>query len=215
MIAHGVGMYNAVLFARENQRLVRSIVGVRPSLPWDFENDLVKEPRFVRFAVLLSKSAPRTFEFVSKAGYKFYLRYGARKFIERYFVSADGDKLALQSNTGIISAIEDGAAHVVKHGPSGIAKDLVASKQSWRQMIGALSCPITLIIGKDDPTSRLQRAEQLAADNLNMKIVTVEGAAHLVLYTHASKVMASILETMSTQAFRQEKQTLPIAYHQM
>ena len=196
VVAHGVGMFRAVMFARENQHLVRSIVGVRPALPWEFENDLVNEPRFVRFAVLLSKSAPRSFEFVTRAGYRFYLRYGAEKFVERYFISAECDKRALKTTADIKSVIEESGAHVMKNGPSGLAKELVASKQSWRHGFDVLSCPITLVIGEDDPTSRLQRAQQLAIDNPNTTIKTVEGAGHLVFYSHAHEVIASILETI-------------------
>ena len=196
IVAHGVGMHRAVMFAQKNPKLIKSIVGVRASVPWDFKSDFVREPRFIRFVVLLSKSAPKSFEFVTKAGYKYFLRYGAEEFLKRYFVTAEADKVALQSNDEIMAAIDEGGKHAFKNGPSGLARDLVASKQSWRVAFEALSCPITLLIGEDDPTTRFQRSMQLAKANPRVKIHTIKDAGHLALFSHPDLVIEPILEAI-------------------
>ena len=184
VVSRGVGFFRAVMMAYQNTGLIRSILGVRPALPWDADTDISSAPPYTRLVVRMSKNAPKSFEFIAKAGYRYFLRYGAKNFIQKYYLSADSDMSLIERRSDILKSMEAGAEHALKHGVSGTGKDLVASKIDWQPAATALRVPVKLIVGEDDPTTRRHRAKTLALSNANVSLEIIPATGHLVFFSH-------------------------------
>ena len=183
-LARGVGFFRATMLAQQAASVIRSIIGVRPALPWGDERNIANAPPYTRLVVRMSKNAPKSFEFIAKAGYRYFLRFGAKNFIEKYYLSASSDKEMIERRPDILGAMEAGAEFALKDGVNGTGKDLVATKADWQPAALSLNIPVHLVIGEDDPTSRLTRAQELKAANKNVEISIAPGTGHLGFYSH-------------------------------
>ena len=91
------------------------------------------------------------------------------------------------------------ALHTERHGPDHwldvmleLCDRAAARPKADLEAIGAIACPVLLVLGSDDDPRRLRQAEVMRDAHGRTEVVVIEGGRHAVHKDHRAEVVAAI-----------------------
>ncbi|MEY2464089.1 MAG: hypothetical protein QOH64_2227 [Acidimicrobiaceae bacterium] len=111
----------------------------------------------------------------------------------------DASLAELTSVDGAHERLALSLAAAVEHGLSGVEGDLRAMATPWRFDLASISVPVVLWYGTKDPIYPPDVGRALAARIPSARLEIVDGATHLVVYTHWMKLLDCVAQQLDLE----------------
>jgi pimeloyl-ACP methyl ester carboxylesterase len=174
--------------------LVRGIVGTACQLPIRTPSQYARMDKWQRFILANARYAPKVLPFLVQAGFSLARRLGKEAFFRQVNGGSPADMAAF-SRPEIRAAVLEGsevclAAKWSAH--AAFTAECIGSEKDWSAVVRAVTVPVLLLQGDQDPQAPVQTMRELAEDYPHVRMRFLPGNGQLLLFSEWPTVLDEV-----------------------
>lgn len=176
--------------------LVSGILGCAAQLPLRQAAQYDRMDKWQRFILANARYAPKVLPFLVQAGYSLARRLGKEKFFTLVNGGSAADMKAF-ARPDIREAVLLGTeislgARISAH--QAFARECLSSEKDWSHLVQAVSVPVVLLQGDQDPQSPVQTVRELMADFPHLQVSFLPDTGQLLFFVEWRQALDRIEE---------------------
>jgi pimeloyl-ACP methyl ester carboxylesterase/DNA-binding CsgD family transcriptional regulator len=190
----GADLRFAMNLANTRPDLVRGIVGAACQLPIRTPAQYERMDKWQRFILANARYAPKVLPFLVQAGFSLARRLGKEAFFRQVNGGSPADMAAF-SRPEIRAAMLEGsevclAAKWSAH--AAFTAECIGSERDWSAVVRAVTVPVLLLQGDQDPQAPVQTMRELAEDYPHIRMRFLPGNGQLLLFSEWPTVLDEV-----------------------
>jgi pimeloyl-ACP methyl ester carboxylesterase/DNA-binding CsgD family transcriptional regulator len=190
----GADLRFAMNLANTRPDLVRGIVGAACQLPIRTPAQYERMDKWQRFILANARYAPKVLPFLVQAGFSLARRLGKEAFFRQVNGGSPADMAAF-SRPEIRAAMLEGsevclAAKWSAH--AAFTAECIGSEKDWSAVVRAVTVPVLLLQGDQDPQAPVQTMRELAEDYPHIRMRFLPGNGQLLLFSEWPTVLDEV-----------------------
>ncbi|MCX7286617.1 MAG: LuxR C-terminal-related transcriptional regulator [Rhodobacterales bacterium] len=174
--------------------LVRGIVGAACQLPIRTPGQYDRMDKWQRFILANARHAPKVLPFLVQAGFSLARRLGKEAFFRQVNGGSPAD-MATFSRPDVRVAVLEGSDVCMApkwSAHAAFSAECIGSEKDWSAVVRAVTVPIVLLQGDQDPQSPVQTIRELAGDYPHLDVRFLPGNGQLLLFNEWPVVLETV-----------------------
>ena len=194
VIAMGADLRFALNLSLKKPGLVTGILGCAAQLPLRTAMQYDRMDKWQRFILANARYAPKVLPFLVQAGFSLARRLGKEKF----FAQVNGGSAADMEAFGIPEireAVLAGSevslgAKILAH--EAFTRECIGSEKDWSDLVHAVTVPVQLLQGDQDPQTPVQTINELMLDYPHLDVSFVPNTGQLLFFAQWPMVLDAL-----------------------
>ena len=171
--------------------LVTGILGCAAQLPLRHAAQYDRMDKWQRFILANARYAPKVLPFLVQAGYSLARRLGTEKFFTLVNGGSPADMAAF-ARPEVREAVLVGSeislgAKISAH--QAFTREALSSERDWSALVKAVTVPVMLLQGDQDPQTPVQTVRELMGDFPHLDVHFLQGTGQLLFFAEWSLVL--------------------------
>jgi pimeloyl-ACP methyl ester carboxylesterase len=194
VVPMGADLRFALNLANRRPDLVRGVVGAACQLPIRTPGQYDRMDKWQRFILANARYAPKVLPFLVQAGFSLARRLGKEAFFRQVNGGSAADMTAF-ARPEIREAVLEGsevcmAAKWSAH--AAFTAECIGSEKDWSAVVRAVTVPVLLLQGDQDPQAPVLTMQELAADYPHLRMRFLPGNGQLLLFSEWPTVLDEV-----------------------
>jgi pimeloyl-ACP methyl ester carboxylesterase/DNA-binding CsgD family transcriptional regulator len=197
----GADLRFAMNLANTRPDLVCGIVGAACQLPIRTPVQYERMDKWQRFILANARHAPKVLPFLVQAGFSLARRLGKEAFFRQVNGGSPADMAAF-ARPEIRAAVVEGSEVCLSakwSAHAAFTAECIGSEKDWSAVVRAVTVPVVLLQGDEDPQSPVQTIRELAQDYPHLTVRFLPGNGQLLMFTEWPEVLDAV-EAMRPRA---------------
>ena len=190
----GADLRFAMNLANTRPDLVRGIVGAACQLPIRTPGQYERMDKWQRFILANARYAPKVLPFLVQAGFSLARRLGKDAFFRQVNGGSPADMAAF-ARPDVRAAVLEGSDVCMAQKWSAHAAftaECIGSEKDWSAVVRAVTVPVVLLQGDQDPQSPVETIRELAVDFPHLQVRFLPGNGQLLLFNDWPEVLETV-----------------------
>lgn len=180
----GADLRFACALSLERPGLVSGVLGCAAQLPLRHATQYERMDKWQRFILANARYAPKVMPFLVQAGYSLARRLGKEKFFQLVNGGSAADMKAF-AQPQIREAVLQGSeislgAKVSAH--QAFTRECLSSEKDWSHLVKAVTVPVVLLQGDQDPQTPVQTMRELMVDFPHLDVTFLPDTGQLLFF---------------------------------
>lgn len=174
--------------------LVRGIVGAACQLPLRSAAQYERMDKWQRFILANARYAPKVLPFLVQAGFSLARRLGKEAFFAQVNGGSPADMECFARPEVRAAMLEGSDVCLAKKWSAHAAftAECIGSEKDWSAVVRAVSVPVVLLQGDQDPQSPVQTIRELAVDYPHLEVRFLPGTGQLLFMAEWPQVLDAV-----------------------
>ena len=190
----GADLRFALTLANTRPDLVRGIVGAACQLPIRTPAQYERMDKWQRFILANARYAPKVLPFLVQAGFALARRLGKEAFFRQVNGGSAADMATFAKPEVKAAMLEGSDVCLAKKWSAHAAftAECIGSEKDWSAAVRAVSVPVLLLQGDQDPQSPVATIKELAADYPALQVQFLPDTGQLLFFAEWPRVLAEV-----------------------
>ena len=190
----GADLRFAMNLANTRPDLVRGIVGAACQLPIRTPGQYERMDKWQRFILANARYAPKVLPFLVQAGFSLARRLGKDAFFRQVNGGSPADMAAFARPDVRAAVLEGSDVCMVQKWSAHAAftAECIGSEKDWSAVVRAVTVPVVLLQGDQDPQSPVETIRELAVDFPQLQVRFLPGNGQLLLFNDWPEVLETV-----------------------
>ena len=186
VIAMGADLRFAISLSLQRPGLVTGILGCAAQLPLRTAAQYDRMDKWHRFILANARYAPKVLPFLVQAGFSLARRLGKEKFFAQVNggSKADMEAFALPEIREAVLAGSEVSLGAKISAHVAFTRECIGSERDWSDLVHAVTVPVQLLQGDQDPQTPVLTIEELMQDYPHLQISFVPNSGQLLFFAH-------------------------------
>jgi pimeloyl-ACP methyl ester carboxylesterase/DNA-binding CsgD family transcriptional regulator len=174
--------------------LVRGIVGAACQLPIRTPCQYDRMDKWQRFILANARHAPKVLPFLVQAGFSLARRLGKEAFFRQVNGGSPAD-MEVFSRPDVRAAVLEGSDVCLARkwsAHAAFSAECIGSEKDWSAVVRAVTVPVVLFQGDQDPQSPVQTIRELAEEYPHLEVRFLPGNGQLLLFNAWPEVLDTV-----------------------
>lgn len=185
VVPMGADLRFAMNLANTRPDLVCSIVGAACQLPIRTPAQYERMDKWQRFILANARYAPKVLPFLVQAGFSLARRLGKEAFFRQVNGGSPADMAAF-SRPDVRAAVLEGSDVCMApkwSAHAAFTAECIGSEKDWSAVVRAVTVPVLLLQGDQDPQAPVETMHELAEDYPHIRMRFLPGNGQLLLFS--------------------------------
>lgn len=190
----GADLRFALTLANTRPDLVRGIVGAACQLPIRTPAQYERMDKWQRFILANARYAPKVLPFLVQAGFSLARRLGKEAFFRQVNGGSAADMATFAKPEVKAAMLEGSDVCLAKKWSAHAAftAECIGSEKDWSAAVRAVSVPVLLLQGDQDPQAPVATIKELAADYPALQVQFLPETGQLLFFAEWPRVLAEV-----------------------
>ena len=198
VIAMGADLRFALNLSLKRPGLVTGILGCAAQLPLRTAAQYDRMDKWQRFILANARYAPKVLPFLVQAGFSLARRLGKEKFFAQVNggSAADMEAFAIpEIREAVLAGSEVSlGAKILAH--EAFTRECIGSEKDWSDLVRAVTVPVQLLQGDQDPQTPVQTITELMQDYPHLDVSFVPNTGQLLFFAHWPMVLDTLQKSL-------------------
>ena len=194
VIAMGADLRFALNLSLKRPGLVTGILGCAAQLPLRTAAQYDRMDKWQRFILANARYAPKVLPFLVQAGFSLARRLGKEKFFAQVNggSAADMEAFAIpEIREAVLAGSEVSlGAKILAH--EAFTRECIGSEKDWSDLVRAVTVPVQLLQGDQDPQTPVQTITELMQDYPHLEVSFVANTGQLLFFAQWPMVLDTL-----------------------
>ena len=191
VIPMGADLRFALNLSLKRPGLVTGILGCATQLPLRTAAQYDRMDKWQRFILANARYAPKVLPFLVQAGFSLARRLGKEKFFAQVNGGSKADMEAFaipEVREAVLAGSEVSlGAKILAH--EAFTRECIGSEKDWSDLVRAVTVPVQLLQGDQDPQTPVQTIKELMLDYPHLEISFVPNTGQLLFFAQWPMVL--------------------------
>lgn len=190
----GADLRFAMNLANQRPDLLRAIVGAACQLPLQSAAQYERMDKWQRFILANARYAPKVLPFLVQAGFSLARRLGKEAFFRQVNGGSAAD-METFAKADVRAAVLEGSDVCMARKWSAHAAftaECIGSERDWSAVVRAVTVPVVMLQGDQDPQSPVQTIRELAADYPHLQVSFLPNTGQLLFFAEWPTVLEAV-----------------------
>ena len=194
VIAMGADLRFALNLSLKRPGMVTGILGCAAQLPLRTAAQYDRMDKWQRFILANARYAPKVLPFLVQAGFSLARRLGKEKFFAQVNGGSKADMEAFaipEIREAVLAGSEVSlGAKILAH--EAFTRECIGSEKDWSDLVRAVTVPVQLLQGDQDPQTPVQTIKELMQDYPHLDISFVPNTGQLLFFAQWPMVLDAL-----------------------
>ncbi len=191
LVGRVIGATYAFEILRNDPARYVGLLGISPALPIGEREDINRMAPHHRLLTISIGANPTLLNFVTRAGFAIYDRFGAERLLKMIYRSSKAD-LKLIDTPATFAAMSTGLALSGGGSKHPFYKELKDRPSEYWHPGMELGVPFHALLGERDPSARQRRAERMVELGVDLTYTLLPDAGELFVHSHGEAIVEAI-----------------------